>query len=117
MKFLLASSWTLLITILSLLPKEQASTFKLFDIPHLDKPGHAIFYAVFCFLWCVALLQRKSPHRQAGIYVLVFAGIYGIVIEYLQAYFSMGRQFEVWDIIANIGGAVIGFTAFNTFLK
>ena len=85
-----------------------ASAFKAFtfdSIFQLDKILHLTLYYVFIVLW--SLVSKVITVRQK--YVLLIAGIaYGVLIEVLQATMSLGRSYELDDIIANTIGCVLG---------
>lgn len=54
-------------------------------------------------------------HRRAGgvltrryiIWVGLIVAVFSVADEYLQGVTNLGRTFDVWDIMANIGGVVI----------
>jgi VanZ family protein len=46
------------------------------------------------------------PARIVEGYLLI-CGIVGALIEYLQSSFSTNREFDVWDMAANVLGAII----------
>lgn len=97
--------WTLAILLLSVAPAEQ--------LPRLDWPlapdkiGHLVAYGVLAFL-LVAALRTNSRHTisRAGSVAFFLAAGYGLLLEMAQFAFFPGRYFEVWDIVANIIGAL-----------
>ena len=101
----LAVLWTLLISTSCLLP---ASSFKPFSFDTtilIDKLVHFTLYSVFFVLWSLALGLKKK--RQ--LFILMAVSItFGVLIEILQATMSLGRSYELDDIIANTIGSVLG---------
>lgn len=100
--------WGLLFVFLSLMPGKQGNFF-LFGIPHIDKLAHFGMYAVWAFLVFYAWNKNSSiPSRTLIVYTSIFGTLAGILLEYGQFATSMGRSFEMTDMIANSIGAVAG---------
>jgi VanZ family protein len=70
-----------------------------------DKLAHALAY---CCLALLLLLALEYPPSLTARALLVFAAIvtYGALIEIVQRF--TGREFELLDMVANAGGAVVG---------
>jgi len=98
MKILPFLGWLVLVTVLSLMPAD-AENLTMFS--HADKLAHSLFYLGFTFLlgWCVKLARWK---------LVLSATLYGILMEILQEWMGWGRIFDMFDILANIIGALIG---------
>jgi len=81
------------------------------DIPHADKLVHFVFYFV---LVCLGVLAAKTVYRsntelkKVLLYAVLFAFFYGIIIEVLQYAFTVNRQGDIWDVLANATGALFG---------
>ena len=83
-----------------------------------DKVAHSLIYAVLGFL--VLLVKAKwHPSKPAydALLAILFSSIYGVLMEILQVLYGLGRHFELNDIIANIGGSIIGVAAFLILFK
>jgi len=118
MKSLPAIIWAFMILVLCIMPSGEDSILSQWDFPHLDKLIHAWVYSLLGFLSLRAIWPIEGKiSKQTLLAVWVIIGIYGVVIEFLQHYISTGRRFEVWDIIANIGGAAIGIAVFCKIRK
>ena len=101
----LAVLWTLLISTSCLLPASSFKAFSFDTIISIDKLVHFTFYSVFFVLWSLALGLKKK--RQ--LFILMAVTItFGVLIEILQATMSLGRSYELDDIIANTIGSVLG---------
>ena len=101
----LAIAWTALIASSCLIPASAFKAFTFDSIFQLDKILHLTLYYVFIVLWSLA--SKVITVRQK--YVLLIVGIaYGVLIEVLQATMSLGRSYELDDIIANTIGCVLG---------
>jgi len=106
--------WTLLILILSLLPKRSFPDVH-FSIPYLDKFVHFTLYFILLTLFTWEAEKAKTN-------ALIFNGLIGSVVlsfgtELGQKYFFAGRSFEILDIVANIIGSIVGVFFFRIFLK
>jgi glycopeptide antibiotics resistance protein len=100
-----AIAWTALIASSCLMPASAFKAFTFDSIFQLDKILHLTLYYVFIVLW--SLVSKVITVRQK--YVLLIVGIaYGVLIEVLQATMSLGRSYELDDIIANTIGCVLG---------
>ncbi|NET33617.1 MAG: VanZ family protein [Cyanothece sp. SIO1E1] len=98
---ILAAVWTALILILCSIPGNELPSVQIVS---LDKFIHAGLFAVFAILW---LRDRpKSPQR---IKWVIIGGIaYGILTEFYQDWFTVGRSADPLDAVANTIGLVLG---------
>lgn len=111
-KFLFfAISWTVLITVLSLI-----STTKIPSIPFpvKDKIVHFVFYFVLTLSW---FMSFKYLDFYKKIKIVCFAIVYGIIIEVLQGVFTVNREADVFDALANSLGAILAYLIFPFFKK
>jgi len=87
----------------SLTPSYQTSTYKLF--PGEDKLAHFLMYAMTAFLLGKYFSDKK---RWKWISIFLLAAGYGYLMEILQEWMNLGRQFDIYDILANIFGSLSG---------
>ncbi|MBT8312277.1 MAG: VanZ family protein, partial [Flavobacteriaceae bacterium] len=100
----------LLITVLSLLRFSNDPDGGL-DIPHMDKAVHFLFYFVAAILGSLYLREatkRTISLSKALILSLLFAVVYGMIIEVIQSALTDYRSGEFEDILANSLGAITG---------
>jgi VanZ family protein len=103
LKYLLpALFWALIILFLSAHP--QIGISKPSWVLQPDKFAHAGAYALLCFLLQYGFKQAYVP--------VILGTIYGIIIEFLQQAFFYGRQLDVFDMLANLVGCLIGVFVF-----
>lgn len=107
----LAVLWTFVTIWLSLISARTASSINIWDFVGVDKLAHLGFYAVFCFLWSMGLRQ-KSDLKNIPIF---FSISFGVLMEICQFYLFNGRSFELYDILANIIGSILGVILFKKF--
>jgi VanZ family protein len=111
--FSFALIWTLIVTILSLIPMgDVGSTIK---IAYKDKYVHFTFYFVFVVLWFS--FAKKRNIKNINLIILFSAIGYGILMEICQGVFTTTRTADVYDAIANSFGAFFGLLFINYLFK
>jgi hypothetical protein len=100
--------WSILIVILSLLPKSSLDVNHVKLFKGADKIVHFILYAVLMFLWLrPRILVNESKNTNSLIVIgCIYSISLGIILEILQNYLEIGRSFDTFDIVANILGVV-----------
>jgi VanZ family protein len=108
-----ARVWTVIIFILLALPGDMLPSETHTDIPNLDKIVHIILFGCFVFLWSVyyAATENRNTLNRKVIIIFVVACLYGTAMEYIQKYFIPNRDFDIYDIAADIIGAALGLLA------
>jgi len=107
--------YSILIAYLLLIPSENISDFWLFKLPYFDKTAHFLIFAFLYLIWFITFLISRANNKK-GIYhkalaITVACILYSIILETFQ-YFISYRNFDVYDIAANVTG-----TIFATFLS
>ena len=108
--------WGILLAVLSLMPGGQGELL-LFGIPHIDKVGHFGMYAIWTFLvyrgW---IANSEMPAQKIMWLTFLFGTLTGALLEFGQYAMTMGRTFEMWDIVANTLGSGFGAFLLRKFL-
>lgn len=120
--FFLALFWTGIITVLCLI---KSSDVPKINIQNLDKVVHAFFHFVFTSLWFLFLRKQFRNTRILKLLItsLLFSLFFGISIEILQELCTTTRHADVFDVLANLFGAVMAviaimmFSKYNKFVK
>ena len=106
----LTFSWLWLLAIINLslitIPKSVE-----FAIPHLDKVEHTFSYFVLMFLFS----QCYRLNKTRAVYAVIFICL-GIMLEILQS-FTITRQFEYADMVANSSGVILGLILGDSYLQ
>ena len=76
---------------------------RTFLIPHADKLVHIFLFYVLSYLTLLYLLVKTKPNPLQLLRAAFFVTVYGIALEYVQLY--TGRDFDVWDMVADGVGA------------
>lgn len=86
-------------------------------VDQADKIVHLCFYAVFSILWFQYLKTRIKNTKTLFLSVFVFSVFFGIVIEICQSLFTVSRQADLKDAIANTIGTLIGLAVMALYNK
>jgi len=110
---ILSVFYTFLITIAFLSPTSGVLKFNFF-IP-LDKIIHVTIYILLTLIWLLYFykINYKYSFNTLVLVVLFTVLCYGIVIEVLQQQLITSRHADVFDVLANVTGSIIGLLAFN----
>ncbi len=108
--------WSIALALGMLLPSEQIPESQLWSN---DKLVHLGVFMIYSFSWSVAFMGLR-PVQSTKIKLLVRALticiVYGAVLEFLQQ-FIPGRMTDIYDLLANTLGAVMGTIVVITFTK
>ncbi len=91
-----------------------------FNIPHLDKAVHFMFYFVACILGIFFLRERSNGkiNLTKTLVTMVFATVvFGILIEVVQHNYMVKRMGDVYDALANSTGSICGALAVKLFFS
>lgn len=108
--------WAITLAVLMLLPGKSFPDNKLFSY---DKLAHLGVFAILSGLLMFGTLRSKlfgETKASLIVYPLVISITYSAGLEFLQR-FSPGRASDVYDLIANIAGAICGVLVFYIFNK
>jgi glycopeptide antibiotics resistance protein len=108
--FWLAIFWTGIVTFLCLV---QLNNVPFRSVSNLDKLVHTFFHFVFTMLWFLFFkkqLNSLDSSKPLGISFLL-SFVFGISIEILQELFTTTRHADVFDVLANLFGAILATLA------
>ena len=107
--FIIAIFITIAIAYLSLMKMPKVEV----QISNLDKGYHLFAYFTLTICWLFSFYKKKKLKY----YIVVACIFYGIIIEVLQHTLTMYRTGDIYDILANTLGIVLGLIVFNQILK
>lgn len=93
-----------------------ASPIQVEGVGHLDKIEHAFAYLVLTISFQFAFYKIGQLSTRKRVVVMVLAAIYGVSLEIVQFTLFPNRFFDLFDALANLTGAFVGFIAFSLFL-
>ena len=81
------------------------------SIPKLDVSDKIIHISAYLLISISWLLSFKEKAKTLKVNSLIFISIlaYGIIIEVIQGVFTNYRQFDFFDILANLVGIIVAF--------
>ena len=102
--------YTLAITIVMVFPGKDLPKS---DLP-LDKLLHVLINMCLVLIWLLYFHVKASANlnRRMLFTVLTAVFIYGIIIEIIQQQFVVHRHADIWDVVANTIGLILGFVVF-----
>lgn len=106
-------SWMVFITLLSLFSFSEGD-LPDFELPFVDKLVHFIFYFMAAVLGVLFIWERtkgKNDLKKSILTIVIAVVLYGIVIEVLQSELTVDREGDVFDVMANTLGALVGALA------
>ena len=108
--------WTIVIACLCLV---SFNDIPKVGLSNLDKYAHFTFYFVFSGLWFLYFSYRKDNFSKVKRFLVVFflSFFYGIAIEMMQYSFTETRKADIFDVLTNAFGAVIGLLVIGCYQK
>lgn len=104
----IAIAFQLWVTVIMLIP---TSGVAYINIPQSDKFLHIGVYLILFIVWAFTI--GVDPKRKVLMWVLaVLLSIYGIVIELIQDKWIDTRTADIWDVLANSIGILLGMIVF-----
>ena len=111
---ILAITWTIIVTVLSLSKISGLDT--PINIPNKDKVVHFVFYFLFYILWFSYFISEKNRNQLLWIVLLVSVS-YGLLMEGLQGVVGTNRTPDLNDVYANTFGAFCALFVLLYFLS
>lgn len=116
MKKLLHSFWpaffwsAIVIFLLSIPGSDLPQESSFLSIPYFDKWVHLGIFALFVVLWCWAIRFRKQRRNLVRSFIWITAGavLLGYIMELVQKYLVPNRDYDLWDVVADGAGAILG---------
>ncbi|WP_420385603.1 VanZ family protein [Roseivirga sp.] len=108
--------WAIILAVLMLLPQDAFPESKLLSY---DKLAHISVFAIFSVLVLAGYTigskdkDNKTKHRKQALTICL---VYGLLLEVLQQ-FVPGRMSDIYDLVANFIGALLGVIVFTFFIK
>lgn len=103
---------TLIILLLCGIPGNQFPRFNLWLLLEFDKLAHIGMFAVYGWLWSIALARYTGRPRPAMLQGLAISALFGVFVEVMQWLIFVRRSAEWADIIADAIGALAGAALF-----
>ena len=111
-----AMLWALLIFILCAIPGKDLPDISYFELLELDKWVHASMFFVLQVLLIWGFTLQSSFYILRHFPKLTSASLsilYGISLELMQYAFFSGRTADIFDVIANTTGSILGIVFYE----
>lgn len=109
-----AVGWLLFITLLFFLPGSAFPRENFLTKIYLDKWIHAGLFGALLFMWRSSF---NYSSRYYTIMLLLAAFIYGIAVEIVQKNWVPNRDFDLYDVAADMTGALLGLLIWREVYK
>ncbi|WP_179344279.1 VanZ family protein [Winogradskyella ursingii] len=101
----------LLVSIVYTIALVIVSFINLYNLPNFgsdfdDKIYHIVAYLGLAFLWITYFKDSKKTRELLIVFITIV--IFGFIIETLQHVLNPNRTYDVYDIVANCIGAILG---------
>lgn len=100
-----ATGWFAIMCFLFFLPGSALPKENWLTAIHFDKWVHVGLFAVLLFLFRSAWNCRLNYY---ALVLLLFALAYGFLVELIQKAWVPNRDFDLWDVAADMSGSVLG---------
>lgn len=107
--------WSLIITLICLVPGGNSSGISFFASLGIDKIIHAGIHFVLIYFVSTGLLKQSAIDlsvNSAFVIAFFYSVLLGVGMEILQMFFVPGRSGDIYDVIANVTGAIVGVILF-----
>lgn len=84
------------------------------DAIHFDKWVHIGLFAVLIFLWRASFNLDLDHYNSI---LLLAAFVYGLSVEVIQKYWIPNRSFDLFDLLADMTGAIAGLAVWFRVYK
>ncbi len=120
-KFWPAIVWAILVFVLTAVPGNYIPiSITFLDWASPDKIVHFILFGGQSFLILFAIREQYFSGNRRFVFASVAIGlgiVYGLLTEVLQYYVFVGRDGNLFDFIADVIGAFMGFLAFYLLFR
>src|SRR4051812_48691101 len=93
-----AIGFFIILTILLVLPGSAFPEEKFLSKLYFDKFVHIGLFAILAFLFIGSF---KYPSQKIFVIVFLCGSAYGIIMEFVQKYWAINREFEIADMVAD----------------
>ena len=102
-RYYILTAYLIFVSILFLLPGSAFPKNNWLTQIHFDKWVHVGIFFILGFLISWSFNIKKTGSFFITFFILAF---YGIVVEVVQDQYVINRSFDVWDWVADMGGAI-----------
>lgn len=95
----------------------KSSDVPAIKIVGIDKIVHILLHLFFTFLWGITLVKsgRWSSFSKVMCFSFLLSLVFGLLIEFIQGYFTTSRSADITDVLANIFGSLFAIALLYQF--
>lgn len=99
--------YSIFLGIATLIPVTALSSGKKSWLSNINiENGDKVVHAALFFIFVLLLYFSGWAQKKIGLFFIPF--LFGTLIEFLQDYLGWGRTFDLWDILGNTIGILLG---------
>ena len=107
----LAVIWSIIITVLCLLPNSNFESTNAYLPNGFDKIAHLLFFFVLTILLFYGKIKEQESYKYrlfTVVKIILITSFIGLSIEFMQRYFFTYRSGDLFDFIADMLGVTMG---------
>lgn len=95
----------------------KASSVPSINIEGIDKIVHILLHLFFTFFWGITLVKsgKWSSFSKVMYVSFLLSLVFGLLIEFIQGYFTTSRSADITDVLANIFGSLFAIALLCQF--
>ena len=93
--------------ILLTMPGSDIPKSSLFDILYFDKWVHIGMFGLLTIFWGYPFLKMTKGSVKLFYKISLIVIFYGTAMEFVQKYWTVGRSFDIFDILADSFGSIV----------
>lgn len=116
--FFLALLYSIFISVLFFIPSSGFPKVKI-PIYGLDKIVHGVIHFILINVWMLYLYVKNDFQFRVKWVFLLFLSLmlFGIIVEVLQDQLTDSRGADIFDVVANLTGSLLGILFFKILIK
>ena len=114
LKYFYLILWVRLIVFASLCNANSIPKIQLFE--HFDKVVHFVMY-FGASLFSIPFFTFHKNYKRSFLFAFFFSVLLGITMEILQYSITENRSADLFDVLANIFGSIVGIIVYQIFIK
>lgn len=97
----------------------KSSSVPSVSIVGIDKIVHIFLHLFFTLLWGIALVKSKRLDSFSKVmrFMFLLSLVFGLLIEFLQGYFTTTRSADSTDVLANVLGSFFAIALLYRFKR
>ena len=118
-KFLPGIAWFFIVMVLICLPGKDIPGNSLFELLQFDKFVHAGIFGLMVILFIRPIAMSSMDKKLKVQYyfrVALSVAVWGLATEFIQRDFVTGRNFDLWDVVADASGCTLAYLFSKKYL-